>query len=1079
MDDDLGKTIKVKVSFTDDASNSETLTSVATATVTVAVTTFISNTGQTSTIGSTSILATAFTTGTGTYTLSSVGIFLPDAPTGSITPTVQIYGDTGGNPGTLMATMTNPNTFADNAVSIFTAPDNTLLSASTTYWVVTSNSAETNGAGFHAGTIANTNLDSGTAAGWSIGGGRFKLDITTTTWSTFSTRLRFEIRGTGGTTTNTPATGAPTISGTPQVGQTLTASTTTIMDDNGLTGVSYTYQWIRVDGSDSDISGATSSTYTLVDDDLGKTIKVKVSFTDDASNSETLTSAATATVSAAANTLATGAPTISGTPQVGQTLTASTTTIMDDNGLTGVSYTYQWIRVDGSDSDISGATSSTYTLVDDDLGKTIKVKVSFTDDASNSETLTSAATATVSAAPNTLATGAPTISGTPQVGQTLTASTTTIMDDNGLTGVSYTYQWIRVDGGDSDISGATSSTYTLVDDDLGKTIKVKVSFTDDASNSETLTSAATATVSAAPNTLATGAPTISGTPQVGQTLTASTTTIMDDNGLTGVSYTYQWIRVDGSDSDISGATSSTYTLVDDDLGKTIKVKVSFTDDASNSETLTSAATATVSAAANTLATGAPTISGTPQVGQTLTASTTTIMDDNGLTGVSYTYQWIRVDGSDSDISGATSSTYILVDDDLGKTIKVKVSFTDDASNSETLTSAAYPTNGTVQRITVSFGATTYMALEGGSVNVAVNLNVDPMRTVVIPIRATVQGTTTTADYSVPTSVTFTAGQMAKTITFTANQDTDDDDDDSVLLAFGMLPTGVSAGTTTTTTVNIIDDDGVPQVNNPAYGRPYIRGVTQVGYALSVHTLRSIGDRDGVPDVFDYQWKRYAADGTTFEANIGANSSSYRLTPSDFGKKIRLEVSFTDNEGNREGPLASINTPWLPTHAVGEATFQSIMGAGGDTVYAFTADHGQVFTTGTNPTGYTVSRVILTSEDPDGDDIAVQICDVDDSGNPTAVCTTLAGPGVFPKGLLSFTAPNDTTLAGGRTKYMVVIKSPGGDSVRVDATRSDGFDSSARDSGWSIGWRTRIKTTDGWQDVARTRIRIAILGTINP
>ena len=49
------------------------------------------------------------------------------------------------------------------------------------------------------------------------------------------------------------------------------------------------------------------------------------------------------------------------------------------------------------------------------------------------------------------------------------------------------------------------------------------------------------------------------------------------------------------------------------------MKVSFTDDANNPETLTSAATATVSAAANTLATGAPTITGTAQVGQTLTA----------------------------------------------------------------------------------------------------------------------------------------------------------------------------------------------------------------------------------------------------------------------------------------------------------------------------------------------------------------------------------------------------------------------------------------------------------------------------
>ena len=1111
--DDLGKTIKVKVSFTDDASNSETLTSAATATVSAAPNTpatgapTISGTpqvGQTLTASTTTIMDDNGLTGV-SYTYQWIRVDGGDSDISGATSSTYIlvgddlgktikvkvsFTDDASNSETLTSAATAtvsaaPNTPATGAPTISGTPqvgqtltastttimdDNGLTGVSYTYQWIRVDGGDSDISGATSSTYILVDDDLGKT---------IKVKVSFTDDASNSETLTSAATATVSAAPNTPATGAPTISGTPQVGQTLTASTTTIMDDNGLTGVSYTYQWIRVDGGDSDISGATSSTYILVGDDLGKTIKVKVSFTDDDVYSETLTSAATATVSAAPNTPATGAPTISGTPQVGQTLTASTTTIMDDNGLTGVSYTYQWIRVDGGDSDISGATSSTYILVDDDLGKTIKVKVSFTDDASNSETLTSAATATVSAAPNTPATGAPTISGTPQVGQTLTASTTTIMDDNGLTGVSYTYQWIRVDGGDSDISGATSSTYTLVGDDLGKTIKVKVSFTDDASNSETLTSAATATVSAAPNTPATGAPTISGTPQVGQTLTASTTTIMDDNGLTGVSYTYQWIRVDGGDSDISGATSSTYTLVGDDLGKTIKVKVSFTDDANNSETLTSAATATVSAAPNTPATGAPTISGTPQVGQTLTASTTTIMDDNGLTGVSYTYQWIRVDGGDSDISGATSSTYILVDDDLGKTIKVKVSFTDDASNSETLTSAAYPTNGTVQRITVSFGATTYMALEGGSVNVAVNLNVDPMRTVVIPIRATVQGTTTTADYSVPTSVTFTAGQMAKTITFTANQDTDDDDDDSVLLAFGMLPTGVSAGTTTTTTVNIIDDDGVPQVNNPAYGRPYIRGVTQVGYALSVHTLRSIGDRDGVPDVFDYQWKRYAADGTTFEANIGANSSSYRLTPSDLGKKIGVEVSFTDNEGNREGPLASINTPWLPTHAVGEATFQSIMGAGGDTVYAFTADHGQVFTTGTNPTGYTVSRVILTSEDPDGDDIAVQICDVDDSGNPTAVCTTLAGPGVFPKGLLSFTAPNGTTLAGGRTKYMVVIKSPGGDSVRVDATRSDGFDSSARDSGWSIGWRTRIKTTDGWQDVARTRIRIAILGTINP
>ena len=202
------------------------------------------------------------------------------------------------------------------------------------------------------------------------------------------------------TTTNTAATGAPTITGTAQVGQTLTAVTTGIVDADGLTSVSYTYQWIRVatDNTETNIAAATA-TYTLVAADQGTTVKVTVSFTDDANNPETLTSAATAAVSAAPNTLATGAPTITGTAQVGQTLTAGTTAIMDADGLTSVSYTYQWIRVatDNTETNIAAATA-TYTLVAADQGTTVKVTVSFTDDASNAETLTSAATATVSAA---------------------------------------------------------------------------------------------------------------------------------------------------------------------------------------------------------------------------------------------------------------------------------------------------------------------------------------------------------------------------------------------------------------------------------------------------------------------------------------------------------------------------------------------------------------------------------------------------------------------------------------------------------------------------------------------------------
>ena len=346
--------------------------------------------------------------------------------------------------------------------------------------------------------------------------------------------------------------------------------------------------------------------------------------------------------------------------------------------------------------DNTGSIATAYAHMELDPATTRHYRVSAINAVGTSDASDSADTTTAST--NTAAMGAPTITGTAQVGQTLTAATTGITDADGLTSVSYTYQWIRVatDNTETNISSATASTYMLVAADQGTTVQVTVSFTDDANNPETRTSAATATVAAAPNTAATGAPTITGTAQVGQTLTAGTTAIMDADGLTSVSYTYQWIRVatDNTETNIASATASTYMLVAADQGTTLKVTVSFTDDASNAETLTSAATAAVSAAANTPATGAPTITGTAQVGQTLTASTTGIADANGLTTPNYTYQWIRVDGTDeADIASANSSTYILVAADQGTTLKVRVTFADDLGHTEMLTSAATATVG--------------------------------------------------------------------------------------------------------------------------------------------------------------------------------------------------------------------------------------------------------------------------------------------------------------------------------------------------------------------------------------------------
>ena len=302
--------------------------------------------------------------------------------------------------------------------------------------------------------------------------------------------------GTGETGENTPATGAPTITGTAQVGETLTASTTSISDEDGIDNAVFTYHWVRVDsGTETDIAGTTGSTYNLLSADQGKTVRVRVSFTDDASNPETLTSAETSAVIARPNSPATGEPTIIGTARVGETLMAETSGIADEDELTNVSYGYQWLA---GGSDITGATGSSHTLTSSEQGQTIQVRVSFTDNADNEETLTSASTAAVAPKPNSPATGQPTTSGTTQVGKTLEADTSGIGDADGMDTASFAYQWLA---DDTDISGATGSTYTLVSGDQGKSVKVRVSFTDDAGNDESLTSVATDAVAAKPTPL--------------------------------------------------------------------------------------------------------------------------------------------------------------------------------------------------------------------------------------------------------------------------------------------------------------------------------------------------------------------------------------------------------------------------------------------------------------------------------------------------------------------------------------------------------------------------------------------------
>ena len=302
---------------------------------------------------------------------------------------------------------------------------------------------------------------------------------------------------------NSPATGRPAISGTAEVGETLTVDTSDIGDADGLTNVTFSYQWIVSDGtSDTDIAGETDATHILSASDEGKTIKVRVSFTDDAANEETLTSAATGEVAGEVTADPPGRPrNLTGAANADGTVTLRWDAPNDDS-VTGYKILRRRPR-EGENTLLvhvndTGNTATEYTDNDvtPDVRHAYRVKAINAVGISRRSNFVSVTPAQpAEPAQNSPATGAPAINGTIRVGEELTADTTGITDADGLTNVSYNYQWIVSDGGaEVDITGATESTYTLVAADKGWTIKVRVRFTDDAGNDENLTSVATPAV---------------------------------------------------------------------------------------------------------------------------------------------------------------------------------------------------------------------------------------------------------------------------------------------------------------------------------------------------------------------------------------------------------------------------------------------------------------------------------------------------------------------------------------------------------------------------------------------------------
>ena len=254
--------------------------------------------GDNSLFGGSKDHSQAFTTGSDLYNLTGITFDVETAPDSATnTLTVSLYSvDNNGVPTgsalTTLATYTGDTHDLIEATGEVSATLDTpyALAANTSYAIVFDYDVNTDHF-FLQGTNS-TSEDSGTLSGWSIHNNCYWSSDEGTSWTSQSDVIKVALRGTP--ILNEDPTGTPSIDGVLELGETLTANTSDIADGNGLSSPNWTYQWIRQDdeaGTNAeDIAGATSSTYTLTEDDLTTYISVNVGFTDDDTYEEELTS---------------------------------------------------------------------------------------------------------------------------------------------------------------------------------------------------------------------------------------------------------------------------------------------------------------------------------------------------------------------------------------------------------------------------------------------------------------------------------------------------------------------------------------------------------------------------------------------------------------------------------------------------------------------------------------------------------------------------------------------------------------------------------------------------------------------
>jgi hypothetical protein len=360
----------------------------------------------------------------------------------------------------------------------------------------------------------------------------------------------------------------------------------------------------------------------------------------------------------------TAAPTVTGTLKAGSRLAAGTGTW---TSTTPVSYTFQWYRCDRTGAhctSIHGATGPGLVLRTKDVDKTIGLTVNATDARGTTPAYSSLVGPVAGDKPLLVSTAQPQVTGLPVEGKPL--QVTTGAWSPMPTSVSYAWQRCNANGRVcSAIAGASASTYTVSDQDVGHALVALVQATFGTTAQQALSTASTAAVGgdlAGP--AHTARPTITGLAERGVQLIATAGLW---TGVGALSYAYQWYRCDAGGahcSSIHGATKTTYRTVAADIGKTLGFTVRATDSTGTAAAYSSLFGPVAPKRDALVSAASPAVTGSATPGQTLSVDAGLWQPRVG----KLSYLWHRCNPNGRicmPVAGATKASYVVTPGDVG------------------------------------------------------------------------------------------------------------------------------------------------------------------------------------------------------------------------------------------------------------------------------------------------------------------------------------------------------------------------------------------------------------------------------